>query len=400
MFKPRKKEEDYYEILGLTKNATEDDIKKAYKKLAIIHHPDKNPDNQQEAEQKFKTIAGAYAILSDPIKRRNYDLGIPTDIGEAFGGNFDPFSVFNSFFQNQDMNSFINNFFAGQNDNAFAGAFDDILGGPEIKFTIHTFTQMPPMEGEGVNFFDLSKKISENIGKMNKINEKLGNKFGFPVQHIDNEMEKKVDKLEKMNEKLTNRIELLKKYKTKKKFDNVDKKLSVSVDDILERKPKKFKFVRYNKKEKDGEFEEEEVKYLFNLEKDLSKLVYVFDGEGHKNVSYSEPGDLVIRLNIFNNILKYNSNKNTLVIPVSYKKVKDINLLNILGFVVKLDNIKEDDLVMYVSKELGSLILLVLFTNKVDVWRKWEELEEGDILYEEKERKNIGENWEYLFNFL
>jgi len=135
MFGFNRKEEDYYEILGVPRDASEDDIKKAYRKLAIKFHPDKNPENQQEAEIQFKKIAGAYAVLSDPMKRRNYDLGIPTNLGDSFGGNFDPFSIFNNFFQGQNMDSFINNFFAGQNDNPFMGAFDDILGGPEIKFT-------------------------------------------------------------------------------------------------------------------------------------------------------------------------------------------------------------------------------------------------------------------------
>ena len=395
-----KKEEDYYEILGIQKNASEDDIKKAYKKLAIIYHPDKNPDNQVEAEAKFKKIAGAYAVLSDPVKRRNYDLGIPTDIGEAFGGNFDPFSIFNSFFQNQDMDSFINSFFAGQNNAAFNGAFDDIMGGPEIKFTIHTFTQMPEMENmNNINFFDLSKKIGENIGKMSKLNEKLGRFAGVPQKNEQIEMEKKVDKLEKMNEKLNNRIELLKKYKMKKKFDNVDKKISVSVEDILEGRPKKFRFIRYNKKEKDGEFEEEEVKYLFHLEKDLSKITYVFEGEGHKNVSYTEPGDLIIRLNIYSNIVRYNSNKNTVIIPISYKKLEGNCFISLFGLVFKLEEIKENDLVVYGGKD-GDRLIGLLFTDKVDVWKKIEKVEEVELEYKETERMNVEGNWDYLFNFL
>ena len=100
-----------YEILGLSPNASEKDVKSAYRKLAKQYHPDRNIGNK-EAEAKFKQIAGAYAVLSDPVKRRNYDIGIPDNLGEAFGGNFDPFSIFNTFFQNQDMGSFINNFFA------------------------------------------------------------------------------------------------------------------------------------------------------------------------------------------------------------------------------------------------------------------------------------------------
>jgi curved DNA-binding protein CbpA len=70
---------NFYEILEVPKNATTDDIKKAYKKLAMKWHPDKNPNNVKEAEEKFKIIAEAYAILSDPEKRRKYDLGGSTN---------------------------------------------------------------------------------------------------------------------------------------------------------------------------------------------------------------------------------------------------------------------------------------------------------------------------------
>ena len=60
--------EDYYQILGITKKATADEIKKAYRKLAVKWHPDKNPNNKVAAEEKFKKISEAYAVLSDPEK--------------------------------------------------------------------------------------------------------------------------------------------------------------------------------------------------------------------------------------------------------------------------------------------------------------------------------------------
>jgi curved DNA-binding protein len=64
--------EDYYKILGVNKDASVDDIKKSYRKLALKWHPDKNPDNKA-AEEKFKKISEAYAVLSDAEKRKNYD---------------------------------------------------------------------------------------------------------------------------------------------------------------------------------------------------------------------------------------------------------------------------------------------------------------------------------------
>ncbi|KAM6413686.1 dnaJ homolog subfamily B member 8 [Rhynochetos jubatus] len=64
---------DYYEVLGLNPSASQDDIKKSYHKLALKWHPDKNHGNKEEAEKKFKAVAEAYKVLSDPQKRLLYD---------------------------------------------------------------------------------------------------------------------------------------------------------------------------------------------------------------------------------------------------------------------------------------------------------------------------------------
>ena len=63
---------DFYELLGVSTDASDSEIKKAYRKLAMKYHPDKNPDNE-EAEKKFKEVSQAYAVLSDAEKRANYD---------------------------------------------------------------------------------------------------------------------------------------------------------------------------------------------------------------------------------------------------------------------------------------------------------------------------------------
>ena len=78
---------DYYEVLGLTKSATAPEIKKAYRKLALKYHPDKNPDDK-EAEAKFKEAAEAYEVLSNPEKKQRYDQFGHAGVGGAAGGGF------------------------------------------------------------------------------------------------------------------------------------------------------------------------------------------------------------------------------------------------------------------------------------------------------------------------
>jgi molecular chaperone DnaJ len=78
---------DFYEILGVSKSASEEEIKKAYRKQAIKFHPDKNPGDK-EAEEKFKEAAEAYEILRDPQKRQRYDQFGHAGVGGAAGGGF------------------------------------------------------------------------------------------------------------------------------------------------------------------------------------------------------------------------------------------------------------------------------------------------------------------------
>ena len=81
--------ENYYDVLGVAKDATEDEIKKAYRKLAIEAHPDKHPGDKA-AEERFKTINEAYSTLSDKDKRREYDAqqAAASSFGQGGGNTF------------------------------------------------------------------------------------------------------------------------------------------------------------------------------------------------------------------------------------------------------------------------------------------------------------------------
>ena len=89
---------DYYEVLGVYKNASSEEIKKAYRRIAIKYHPDKNPNNKKEAEEKFKEAAEAYSVLSNPERRQRYDQFGHTDSyssGTSEGMNME--DIFSSF---------------------------------------------------------------------------------------------------------------------------------------------------------------------------------------------------------------------------------------------------------------------------------------------------------------
>jgi curved DNA-binding protein len=115
--------QDYYEVLGVPRTATADDIKKAYRKLARKYHPDVNPDDKT-AEEKFKDIGEAYAVLSDPEKRKRYD-----QLGENWksGADFTPPPGWEG--GRVDVGDWSDFFGAGRGAGGFSDFFETLFGG-------------------------------------------------------------------------------------------------------------------------------------------------------------------------------------------------------------------------------------------------------------------------------
>lgn len=172
---------DYYEILGVVKTASQEEIKKAYRKVAIQFHPDKNPGNK-EAEEKFKEAAEAYEVLSDSDKRSQYDRFGHSRSGSGFGGHHmnmeDIFSQFGDIFGG---GSPFDSFFGGGSTRGgrrqrkgsnlrikLKMTLDEIAAGVEKKIKVHRL-----VKAEGVTFKTCT--TCQGTGQLRKVvNTMLG----------------------------------------------------------------------------------------------------------------------------------------------------------------------------------------------------------------------------------
>mmetsp|Transcript_156403 Transcript_156403/g.284528 ORF Transcript_156403/g.284528 Transcript_156403/m.284528 type:complete len:191 (+) Transcript_156403:155-727(+) len=130
--------DDFYQVLGVERSATESEIGKAYKKLALKHHPDKNPDNKEKAEENFKKITEAYEVLNDAEKRKTYDqfgkAGLSGGGAGSGGVSFQQADeIFKAFFGGNDPFSM---FFGGEDDDGMPGMFGGrgMPGGTRVVF--------------------------------------------------------------------------------------------------------------------------------------------------------------------------------------------------------------------------------------------------------------------------
>ncbi len=157
---------DYYEVLGLSRTASQDEVKKAYRRLALKYHPDKNPDDSQ-AEEKFKEACEAYEILSDPEKRTRYDRYGHEAVRSAFGegafswNDFHHFSDFEDIFGNLFDTFFGTSFSTSWKRTTSTGrrgrnlrisltiSLDDAVIGKDEEITLHRLEKCGACNGTG-----------------------------------------------------------------------------------------------------------------------------------------------------------------------------------------------------------------------------------------------------------
>ncbi|ORY73951.1 DnaJ-domain-containing protein [Neocallimastix californiae] len=175
-------ETEYYDILGVSPTATQEEIKKAYRKMALKYHPDKNPDNK-EAEEMFKKISEAYQILSDPEKRSKYNKYGKSDNSENI---IDPGEFFKQQFGGDRFNDYIG-------DLMLLGEFTEAMNGETID--PNNQEEMEKMRKE---------KREKQEKRVNELSEKLKKKIEIHTEYVRPYFNNANELKEKEKESLTN----------------------------------------------------------------------------------------------------------------------------------------------------------------------------------------------------
>ena len=355
---------DYYEILGISKYATIDEIKKSYKKLALQFHPDKNGDNE-EAKNKFQDISEAYSVLSDESKRKNYDMFGSDEEGFQFGNNGeDPFAMFNTIFKEQ-LNQFKNFEMNYENTFDIGNVINQLAGGGLGGL----FGQAMPNVHVKVHSFDQNKDMLKNLfrGEMNE----------------------------------TEKVEEI--------IDDIQIHVDVTMKDIYEKKKEKISYT------KDKVKKDKIVQKKVNFEVPLYSPEIILRGNGNETFQgkgnviiefHCEPSDF-IRINSYDvffekkiELKEFYKNKNCIIYLPNNEKLflKDLNGNSLVKIENKGIPYQEDDIWMY-----GDLYVNIKIILPIELDELYENVNE--LIEEEEEVKEDNEEyisynevkWEHIF---
>jgi DnaJ-class molecular chaperone len=336
MFGQTKSNHKYYDILGVTKDSKEEDIKKAYKKMAIKYHPDRNQDNKEEAEKKFAEINEAYSTLSDSKKRQQYNM-----FGTSSGGSVDPmntFQMFNNIFQ-RHVSEFINK--KTDDTNSFSNILNELnnnkgqsfpFGG--IRFKVNTFSQNPP-----------PKKQTFQKTKNYQYQNRRPRPKPYPTPKI----------LLKPKEQIVN-----KSFEIKDVYDGITKETEI---DLIRRTKNNKGQIIYNK-----------IKKKFNIP--LKGREIFIENWGNHLRGYKKPADLLLMINdLPNDIFKrFNDYDLFKVEKIEYEKLPKNNSLSI-----KLPNDKEINVDIDIKELLKDTNKLIKIENKGFPYIIDNELKRGNL---------------------
>jgi DnaJ-class molecular chaperone len=294
---------DYYKILEIERNASEDDIKKSYRKLALKYHPDRCKD--VGTEDKFKEISEAYSVLSSPDKKRTYDV-----MGNSEDFNFngeDPFSVFNNIFQ-QHLSTFMNMKYENEINvdnilnNLSGGKMNSPFSFGNVHIKVHTFS-----DSDFKNPFDMINNLSNPFDIMNNLSSNLDDDE-IEEDMYNKKTSKYSNKSSKNDSNKSSKNNKSIKTKSKTKPEDIIINIDVNFCDIYNEEKKNIS-VKRNRLRSDGSYSLKTKKFDIPI---YGREITI-KGEGHQYPHYTESGNIFI--NISNNL------------DENFKRLNDYDLL-------------------------------------------------------------------------